>query len=297
MDVIGIDLGGTNIKAGIINDKGVIKHKKTVPTPVQGGREGIKTALANIISELNIISPKPLAVGIGSAGRIDRHTGTVIFATDNLPGWMGTNVKTELETLCGLPVFVENDVNVAALGEGWRGAAQKYRHYALLTIGTGIGGALVHDGKLVSGPTGSVGEIGHVILYPNGKQCNCGQKGCFEQYVSGSALARIAKQIEPDWDSRILINRAEAGHPTAVRQIELFVTNLATGLITLHNIYDPELIVLGGGVGETYKTWQEKLEQELNRLTPQQLTISPAQLGNDAGLLGAAHLAFTTLRS
>lgn len=298
MEVIGIDIGGTKIQAGVINDSGQVTRRITVPTPVQEGRAGMINQLANMINEYKAAFPQVAAIGIGSAGRIHRQTGKVLYATDNLPGWTGTELKKSLESRCDIPVFVENDVNTAALGEGWLGAGRKYNHYALLTIGTGIGGALVHDGALLSGPTGSVGEIGHTILYPNGKVCNCGQKGCLEQYVSGTALMAMAKEIHPEWDSRKLIEQAQAAHGASVQKLEIFVRHLAISLVTLHHVYDPELIIIGGGVGETFALWQETLANELALLTPRApFAIVPAELGDHAGLLGAAYLALQELNT
>lgn len=296
MDVIGIDLGGTTIHAGIVNGEGILKDKVCIPTPTQEGREGIEAALVSIIEAFKRRSDEIGAVGIGSAGRIDSYTGRVLFATDHLPGWTGTNVKAMLENMSGLPAFVENDVNAAALGEGWQGAARDLTHYVMFTIGTGVGGALVHDGKLINGPTGSGGEFGHIVLYPDGERCNCGQRGCVEQYVSGSALTRRAQRIDPEWDSYRLIEQAAAGHTEAIQHITLFVRRLAMGLVTVYNVYDPEGIILGGGVSTSYPIWKQRLATEIRRFTPHHIHIVPGELGDDAGIIGAAYLALKHTR-
>ncbi|WP_108993862.1 ROK family protein [Paenibacillus agaridevorans] len=292
MHVIGMDVGGTNIKAGIISPDGAIIGLAQAATPVNQGKEAILACMEEVVGQLrNDYRGEIRALGIGAAGRIDRQTGTVLYATDNLPGWMGTPLKSVMEARLSLPVFVDNDVNAAALGEGWLGAGREARHYVLLTLGTGVGGALVHDGKLISGPRGGVGEIGHMILYPGGMACNCGQTGCLEQYASGTALNRSAKLVDSGWDSRELLRQLELGHEQSRAVISRFVSDLATGLVSLQNLYDPELIIIGGGIMDTHRLWWRDLLAQLGSCTEQALSVRPAVLGNEAGLLGAARLA------
>ncbi|OUS68868.1 hypothetical protein B1748_32860 [Paenibacillus sp. MY03] len=292
MHVIGMDVGGTNIKAGIISPDGAIIGLAQAATPVNQGKEAILACMEEVVGQLrNDYRGGIGALGIGSAGRIDRQTGTVLYATDNLPGWMGTPLKSVMEARLSLPVFVDNDVNAAALGEGWLGAGRDARHYVLLTLGTGVGGALVHDGKLIAGPRGGAGEIGHMILHPGGKACNCGQSGCLEQYASGTALNRSAKLVDSGWDSRELMRQLELGHEQSRVVISRFVSDLATGLVSLQNLYDPELIIIGGGIMDTHRLWWRDLLARLGSCTEQALSVRPAVLGNEAGLLGAARLA------
>jgi glucokinase len=292
LDVIGIDLGGTKIKAGIVGHDGDIRNEISSPTPVAGGKEAILDRLLEMIRQLRDVPPDGvMALGIGSAGRIDRETGQVLYATDNLPGWMGTPLKAVLEQTCSLPVFVENDVNAAALGEGWLGAGRGIHHYVLVTIGTGVGGALVHHNRLINGPRGGAGEVGHMILYPGGLPCNCGLAGCLEQYVSGTALNRLARSGNSEWNSRMVMERLEKEDPLAIGIIETFLASLTAGLVSIQNVYDPELIILGGGVADSHLVWWKRLEARLKQL-PLPIRVVPAALGNQAGILGAARLAF-----
>jgi glucokinase len=284
-----MDIGGTKIKAGILSSDGEIKLQLVVKTPTQQGREGILACIIKITQQLQDMHSEPIhALGIGTAGRVDRATGTVVYATDNLPGWMGTQLKSNMEVQFPFPVFVDNDVNTAALGEGWLGAGIGKKHYILVTLGTGIGGALVYDGKLIAGPRGGVGEVGHMILYPNGLPCNCGQSGCLEQYISGTALNQLAKRINMSWGSRELMVQLERKEPRATEAMMKFIDDLSVGLISMQNMFDPELIILGGGVMDSHPLWWSELEARIQTHTPQYLSIAPAILGNQAGMLGAA---------
>jgi glucokinase len=297
LNVIGIDVGGTRIKAALVNGNGEIKAENSVQTPNEQGGYQILSHIVELVHKLQQVSSETIeAIGIGAAGRIDSATGTVLRATGNLPGWAGKHIKAELEQALSMPVFVDNDVNAAALGEGWLGAGQGIRHYALIALGTGVGGALVHDGSIITGPQGGAGEIGHMILHPAGHRCNCGQSGCLEQYTSGTALGRFARNINRDWDSRMLMERLELGDPRAVDIIGQFVADLSFGLVSLYNLYDPELIIIGGGVAESSHLWWNRLLENLHRNCPQPVSIVPAKLGNRAGMLGSAHLAFEQIK-
>lgn len=292
MNVIGIDIGGTEIKAGVINQSGEIRYFRKIKTPIENGTNHIMDSLHALIRNIRDECEQEItAIGIGSAGRIDRDLGIVLYATDNLPQWTGTNVKGILEKEHSLPVFVDNDVNVAALGEGWIGASKGIKHYVFISIGTGIGGALVYDHQVVSGHQGGAGEIGHMILHPSGRRCNCGQNGCFEQYASGTSLNRLAKQVDVKWNSRQLISAFEKDDKRAISAMKDFSYELALGLTTIQNIYDPERIILGGGVMETYPLWDSLLKVNLSELSTPKIIPIRAENGNKAGIIGAGLLA------
>lgn len=287
---IGIDLGGTEIKGGVVDAAGRLLVERRRRTPAEEGREGLLGALKSLAAEL-IAEADGAAdnVGIGSLGRIDANAGVIVNAP-NLPGWTGTRAARELSEVLGLPVYVDNDVNAAAVGEAWVGAAGASRSFAFVALGTGVGGALVHNGQLLHGATGGAGEVGHMLLVPGGHPCNCGQQGCWEQYVSGTALQRMAREINPEWNSRRLMELCEEGQESASQLVDAFVLNLASGLVSVRNMYDPEQIVLGGGVVDSRRAWWEKLERALERQTPKAVPIRPAALGNKAGMIGAARL-------
>lgn len=296
MAVIGIDVGGTGLKGGIVDANGNLSQVTSVRTPVEEGRDGILQAIYALADRLKESAPEAVqAIGIGSAGRIDPVKGHVVYATKNLPGWTGTPLAALVEERCGLKTFVDNDVNAAAMGEAWMGAAKGCGTFAFLALGTGVGGAIVHDGQLVHGVRGGGGEFGHMILHPGGHPCNCGQFGCLEQYVSGTALNRSAQRIHPDWTSKILMEKCISGDAEAVRAVDAFAKDLAAGLVSIYHAADPAVIVLGGGLIDAKTAWWDRLQQELAKMTPKDVRLAAAALGNRAGMIGAAKLAMDRL--
>ncbi|WP_313998047.1 ROK family protein [uncultured Paenibacillus sp.] len=289
---VGIDVGGSAIKGGLVTRRGELILEDARRTPVEAGRAGIVEAIADLAVTLIDSSRSPvIGVGIGSAGAIDPDTGSVSRATDNLPGWTGTPLAELLAERTGLPVKVDNDVHAAALGEAWTGAAKTYDSFVFVALGTGVGGALTSRGRIIHGFRGTAGEIGHMLIKPDGLLCNCGQRGCWEQYTSGTALNRMAKEIEGFWDSHLLFKRFAEGDSRAVEAVDSFVKDLATGLVSLQNVFGPEAIIIGGGLAQSSILWWESLEHRLKEMTTLPVTIIAAKLGNRAGVIGAARLA------
>ncbi|WP_182914499.1 ROK family protein [Paenibacillus sp. 1011MAR3C5] len=294
---LGIDIGGTGIKAGLVTADGNIILERTVRTPIEEGRAGMMREISRLAADLMEASAGSVeGIGIGSAGLIDPDSGEVIYATDNLPGWTGLSLASSVSRATGLPVWADNDVHTAALGEVWMGAARDYHSFALVALGTGVGGAIVRNGQISHGFGGRSGEIGHMILEQDGLLCNCGQRGCMEQYVSGSALNRIARVIEPDWDSRRLIREAQASESRALQAIDQFAARLAAGLISIYHLIGPQSIVIGGGLVNSADVWWSRLEHALRRKTDMPIRIEPAGLGNRAGIIGAAYMVKCKLR-
>lgn len=294
---IGIDLGGTEIKGGLVDSDGALLAEYRKATPIQEGRVGIIRDLKIVINALLNLAERPVkGIGIGSAGRIDPRSGVVCYASDNLPGWTGTEIADEMNAAFGLPVFVDNDVNVAAFGEAWVGAARGCDTFALVALGTGVGGAVVSEGHMLHGAAGGAAEFGHLILHPGGLACNCGQRGCLEQYASGTALNRIARDIDPAWTSRTLMQRCAEGDALAAAAIDAFVLDLAYGLLTINNLVDPELIVIGGGLVGSADIWWDKLAEALGRLSAAPLKLAKAEAGNYAGIIGAASMPLRAAR-
>ncbi|MFD2131833.1 ROK family protein [Pseudogracilibacillus auburnensis] len=290
---IGIDIGGTEIKSGVIKQNGEIVKRLKRPTSIKLGRDGILTSIQHIVKELCTTYPEMQAIGIGSAGRIDVESGKVIYATGNLPGWTGVQIKKILEAEVGLPVYVNNDVNVAAIGEARFGVGRGVDEFLLLTIGTGIGGAYLFHGDTIQGVNGSFAEVGHMILYPNGHTCNCGQHGCVEQYISGTALNRRIMEVAPEWTSYDLMNEYTQSNEKAIQIMETYLFDLSTTIVTLQNLFDPEMVVIGGGFGTTSHLWIDKLREIIANHTNQSIDLKQAILGNDAGIIGAASMAFS----
>ncbi|WP_019913066.1 ROK family protein [Paenibacillus sp. HW567] len=285
---IGADIGGTGIKAALIGEDGGIAARRSTPTPVSEGANGILHALKGIIAELMAEGPEVGGIGIGTAGRVDPEEGVVLYATDNLPGWTGMRLAAEIEAGFGLPAAVLNDANAAALGEGWLGAASGLADYAMLTLGTGVGGALVHREEPISGKQGAAGEFGHMVLYPGGIPCSCGQRGCIEHYLSGRALNRLAAGADGSWDSRKLLAAFAAGDQRAAAVMDVYLNDLS---LTMHNIQsflDPGAIILGGGVAESHPLWWAVWMERLAETSPLSFNVLPARLGNEAGMIGAA---------
>jgi glucokinase len=287
---IGADIGGTGMKAAVVDGQGEIVARRSTATPVNEGAAGILAALKKIIAELLSCGYEISGIGIGTAGRVDPVEGIVLYATENLPGWTGTRLAEIIGREFPLPVAVGNDANAAALGEGWRGAAAGLQDYVVLTLGTGVGGAIIHNAEPVAGGQGGAGEIGHMVLYPGGIPCSCGQRGCTEQYLSGKALSRLADDVQAGWDGRRLLAEFTAGSLPAAAAMERYMNDLS---LTVHNIqafWDPEAIILGGGVAESHFLWWEAWLNKLATVSPLSIQVLPAVLGNEAGIIGAARM-------
>lgn len=298
LNLIGVDLGGTTIKAAIVNEDGVILLTSYKPTPQAAGGAAILDAVAEVVQDLqNKAQSAVTAIGVGTTGRVQQETGKIVHSGDTIPDWTGTEVRDILERKLSMPIYVDNDVNVAALGEGWLGAAKHLEHYAYVTIGTGLGGALVHRGEVIAGHRGGTGEFGHMILYPNGIECGCGQRGCAEKYVSGTALGEAARRLNPAWNSYDLMNAFAEQDQRAVAILHRFVHDLSMVLINVQNMFDPKKIIMGGGFMKTYPLWSLLLHQRLNENAKIMVDALPSSIGNDAGILGAARLALNAVKN
>lgn len=283
--VLGVDIGGTKIRMGIIEANGQVLVDEKIPTVFP-----LYPYLEQQILRLLDLHPEIEAIGIGTHGFVDPQKGRIIYATETLPGWTGTDVKGQLERATGKRVEVENDANSAALAEAKFGAAKGCSRVVCLTLGTGLGGGIIWDGKLLSGgPHGGAAEVGHMILYPNGVRCTCGRLGCFEQYVSGTALQRRIAEAGLDISPSELF--ATAGHdPRAMQVVKEFTADLAQIVSSLQAVFDMEVVVIGGGVSESAAHWWPIFTEQLAPLLLNPLEIKIAQFENEAGILGAALL-------
>jgi glucokinase len=303
---LGIDIGGTGIKAALVDEAGRILQHSETPTRAQEGAAAVMGRVEHLARSLISRSGAPVtACGVGSAGRIDYRRGTVVFASGNLPGWTGQQLGPELSQRLGMPVAVDNDVNVAAIAEGWIGSARGTANYLMLTLGTGVGGAIVIGGKLWRGARFGAGEVGHMALYPHGLACNCGGQGCAEQYVSAKALTRKANEqldnkAHPFRGIREVLSAAERGSPfrrdAARKGVERFTADLALFLMNLQQGFDPQTIVIGGGIVRLGFWWDRLLEAVSRECRPRSLTVrlKKAHCGPLAGVVGAARLAMVT---
>lgn len=294
---IGVDIGGTEIKGLVVDEAGEAWGEAKRATDALKGRDHILGSLEALLRELLDREPNARAIGIASAGRINAETGDVAYATANLPGWQGVRLARRVTAAFGLPAFADNDANAALLGEAWLGAGTGHRNLAMLTLGTGVGGAYMAEGRLIRGSRWSAGEFGHFVLVPGGRPCNCGKRGCAEQYISGTALLRLGEETT----GRVyrhgaeLIMDAARGIPGARRSLERFIADLAIMLGNIATSLDPEKIIVGGGVIHSRELWWPLL---LDRLQAEGLEELPAaaELGNRAGCFGAAKLAMDGFR-
>ena len=284
-NVLGIDIGGTKVRMGVIDANGNILYEEQIPTIIP---------LYPYLEEnvLRILAQRPdiSAIGVGTHGFVDPKQGKVIYAAETIPGWTGTPIKEWLERATGKRVEVENDANVVALAEAKFGAAKGLDRVVVLTLGTGLGGGVLWDGKLLSGgPHGGAAELGHMILYPNGVKCACGRLGCSEMYVSGTALRRRIKEAGLPITPPELFENAKTD-PAAKQVVEEFTLDLALVISSLQAAFDMEMVIIGGGVSEAADLWMDSLQRQLKPMLLNPLNIEVARFENDAGILGAALL-------
>lgn len=290
MRVLAFDIGGTAVKIGIINEKGEILESGEMPTFSNEGGEALMQRILKTIGEYKNID----RVGISSAGQVDSEEGKIIFASENLPGWTGMEIKKRIEEAYSIPAVVENDVNAAAIGEAYYGAAADEKSFLCLAYGTGIGGAIIEQGKIYRGAFGSAGEFGHIITHVGGKDCSCGGKGCYETYAATSALIRNVKEelgIE-EIDGREIFKLLEEGNEKVEKILQTWIFEIMMGLVNFVHIFNPSLIVLGGGIMVQPYIINHIRENLPRYLMPnyKDVKIVRAKLGNNAGILGAAHM-------
>lgn len=308
---IGVDVGGTKVLAGIVDEKGTIIKQVRRDTPKQGGTLLTQT-IADAAKELAAQYPVT-AVGISAAGFVSSDRKRML-ATPNIADWNGVDLDAELTHLIGLPVIVENDANAAAWGEAKFGAGRGRDHLMMLTIGTGIGGGVVVNGELYRGAFGIAGEFGHVRVVPDGHPCGCGAKGCFEQYASGSGLLRHAREAAithpesaknllargdgtPDGiTGKAITEAAREGDQLAITIFNTLAYWLGAGIASLSVVLDPECIVIGGGVIDAGEILLAPTREAIIKTMPfagkhPYPDVIAAALGNEAGLVGVADLA------
>lgn len=306
--VIGVDLGGTAIKAGIFSVEGVLLQKTEQPTRTEGNGRYILPDIAELAAQLMAAAgatPKEvLGLGLGVPGAVLRRS--FVRACVNLEDWGDFEVAPALQALCGLPVLVANDANLAAFGEQWKGSACGHENVVLVTIGTGVGGGVILGGKPLEGVHGCAGEIGHIKVFSGEKEaCGCTKQGCLEQYASATGLVRLAqerlgssstpsllRQASPI-NAKALFDAGKAGDPLALSLLEDFSDTFGRVLASISCVFDPEVFVIGGGVSKAGPYLAQLLQKGfLTYCFPgtEQTAFALASLGNDAGIYGAAKL-------
>jgi glucokinase len=312
--VVGVDLGGTKILAGIVDAKGTILGRSKRSTPAEAGGAailaGIVTAVDQALLEAGLSRDETLAVGVGSPGPLDPVTGVIPFSANlNVRDWA---LGPDLSRALGRPVLLQNDVRVGGYGEFRLGAGRGKRNVLAAFVGTGIGGCLIIDGKVVEGATGNAGEIGHIIVKAGGPKCGCGRRGCLEALASRTAIARRINKAAEKGIASTLTSKVDrksgrlksgdlaaavmANDPLAIQEIHRAAHFLGLALGGLVNLLGPEVVILGGGVtqalGPVFIDMVRASAHEQILVDPgKTIRIEPAALGDDAGILGAALLA------
>jgi glucokinase len=309
--IITADLGGTKMVVALVSQKGEIVDRYRQPTMAQDGPETVIERLyysIDFLLDRNNTLPRQLeAMSLGIAGIIDTRNG-IIDKAPNLPGWENLALKDKIYERYSVPVHILNESDAAALGEHRYGAGKRLKNIALITLGTGIGGGLVLDGRLFLGSSGSAFEIGHMVIKDDGPECGCGKNGCLETLASGTAIGREARRRITEGETSVLVDMvhgaieeitaekvhkaAKQGDPLALRVLAGASHYLGLGIINLVSIINPEMIIVGGSVARIGNLLLDPVRQIVKdktfALMVKKLRIVQARLGEDAGLIGAA---------
>ena len=293
--IMGIDVGGTAAKMAFIDHAGVIHERFEVNTcPDHYQTPILDSVLAGINAFLSKAKEAPEGIAVSATGQIDMEQGVVIGTNGAIPGYEGTRFVDVINERYGVPCIAINDANAAALGECFAGKARGYKNVVMVTLGTGVGGGIVLDSKIFGGTRGIAGEIGHFTLYQDGPKCACGKRGCLEMFASTSALTRKAREMtgEKELNGIDVFARAALRDAAMLSLLDRWTDDISAGISGLVHIFNPEMILIGGGVSAQEKLLIEPLRKKiLDQTMPrfaENLRIEAASLGNDAGMIGAA---------
>ncbi len=325
---IGVDLGGTNLRIAAVDEQGTLLEKTTLGAQISRGRDFVIGEMCDAIRALSLKlrgAGTLKGIGIGVPGIIEMATGTVV-QSPNLPDWRDYPARQEIERRLGSTVILENDANAAALGEKWLGAARDCDSMLMFTLGTGVGGGLVLNGRVWHGMNGMAGEVGHITVEPEGHPCGCGNRGCIEQYASATAVVRMAGEAvansiangiptalrdavrskDQEFSAKVVYQLAVQGDAVARSVWQRVGRGLGLSVAAMVNILNLHMYVIGGGVSSAWEMFAPAMFDELKRRsyiyattmpgggekepTAKQTIICRALLGSDAGLFGAARL-------
>jgi glucokinase len=314
---IGIDLGGTTLKGGLVDSSGDVRFTKAWSVEGDKRKDAILGKISGLVAELlEKADGKVMGIGVGSPGRVDFASGKILWASPNLPGWRNIPLRNLLERRFSLPVYVDNDANAATLGEAVLGAGKGYTNFLMITLGTGIGGGLFLDGKVFRGSFSGAGEIGHMTLDPKGLPCGCGSRGCLEALSSAKAvrnraqsviIAGVKTKIGTPADvkrggitAKKVFDAAKKGDRVAVSIVDEAMLYLGAAVGSLSNLIDPEAVILGGGMSLAGDFLLERTKRYASLFTVptigSKVEIKLSRLRDDAGILGAGLLAFEKSR-
>ena len=303
---LGIDIGGTAVKFGLVNGEGVMVSEvleypvkfdnyetPIIETVVKSAREFMSKNNKNFF-DIN-------GIGVSATGGINSKLGIVEGSAGHIKNWEGTNIKKRLEAEFGMNTAVLNDANAAALGEMWKGAAKGRENVVVMTIGTGVGGGIIVDSKILLGSKGFAGEIGHIPVNVDGEKCSCENTGCIEHYGSTSALVRNVKNAvisgeitgikEEEVDGRLIFKEVAAGNKAVIKYVDEWINYISAALVGLVHTFNPEMVILGGGVSKQKELFVDKVRDKVLHSVmdnfAQDLRVEAAELGNNAGIIGA----------
>ena len=292
--ILALDIGGTAVKLGLLDREGTIHRKMSADVAFDGYRTPIFTTVVSAARRfLEQEQAQPEGIAVSATGQVETENGIIIGSNGKILNYEGTRLKEGLEDAFGVETWALNDANAAVLGECFTGRARGLRNVVMVTIGTGVGGGVVADGKILGGRRGIAGELGHIPLYGDGLPCACGLRGCYENYASTKALIRRCEEKTglSGLDGRQIFEKAEAGETAILIVLKEWIRDIAEGIIGLIYIFNPEMVIVGGGVSVQEDLLIRPLREEvLSRTMPrfrEDLRLEQAALGNDAGLVGA----------
>jgi glucokinase len=297
---IGVDIGGTKTAFGIVNDMGEMLTQKSIPTNLNIEAmdmiQQINREIASLLDQVPLNESDLVGIGIGAPGPLNSKNG-MITCPPNLESWRNIEITKQIQEDFSIPVYLENDASAAALAEKWVGAGKDSGHFLFMTISTGIGSGIVSDGKLIAGASGNAGDIGHMVIDPSYGQCVCGQHGCFEMIASGTAIAKQgSKIVGKSISTKEVFNLYDKGEEKIVELVNTVFEKIGIGCVSLINIFDPEKIIIGGGVSKVgeplFSAIRNYVEKYALNPTGRKTEIVPAGLNQDAGVIGAAAIIF-----
>lgn len=305
--VLAADLGGTNLRTSAVSRDGSVLHKRQVPTPRKAEASAVISAIVDEAEMcISKLGRRPIAFGVAAAALVDA-SGTSVLSSPNLPQLNGLSLAEKISDRLGIAVALENDATAAAIGEHWLGASKDVDISICVTLGTGVGGGLIVDGRPFRGATGTAGEVGHICVEPDGVGCGCGSHGCVEQYSSATAMVRMAKEIAagvpgsklgtlPDFTALDVYQAGVEGDRAALETFERVGRYLGIAFAGLVNVLNPHTIVIGGGGAGAWDLFIDHAREEMSRRAFEHpgktVRLARSELGNRAGFLGASKVAF-----
>jgi len=294
--IVGIDLGGTNLKIALLDSKFRIKHKESLNTRKFSDKgeliAAIASAVSGIINNFTLSKKDVLGVGLGLPGPVDHEKGIVHFFP-NIPGWKEVPLRNILQKRLGLKVVLDNDAKLMALAEYRQGKASKFKNVLCITLGTGVGGSIILDGKLYRGANNAAGEIGHLPVNETGPDCNCGGSACLESYIGNNRIKEAGKRLfRKEISPEELSNLAKSGNAVAIKIWDDVGARLGLALAGMVNVLNLDAVIIGGGIANAGKFLFDKVNETIREramtVQARQVKVFKAELGNDAGMIGAA---------